>query len=117
MELVDFVLPDVKPELIGGIGQGGAVDDLVKRFGNSWRKTPIKGTWCLESPGMQFTIRSYGSEWDIAFYDYETVAEFRKAFESKEMHFNAIYFQTTSGDKYTGVAILRFLKEWGTSLT
>jgi hypothetical protein len=113
MNLKQFTCGDVNaaPLLIGGIGQGGQTEMLVKRFGTKWKRTPVKGVWCLESPGMQFTMRSFRDGlWDIAFYDYETVEEFRKAFEDKTHCYNAIYFQTQPGDKYTGVAVIRFME-------
>lgn len=104
---------DSAPLLIGGVGQEGFTETFVKRFGTKWKRTPAKGVFCLESDGAQFTVVRYAEKWDIAFYDYETVAEFRKAFEEKSHCYNAIYFQTQPGDKYTGVAIIRFMKKKG----
>lgn len=101
------------PTLVGGLGQGGDMDALAKRFGDRWTKTPAKECWCLAIPGMQFTIIPYREKWDIAFYEYETVAEFRKAFTERTHVGNAIYFQTLPSDKYTGLAVVRFLKERG----
>lgn len=113
MELIQFQTPVSAPTFIGGVGQGGDTESLVKRFGDRWRKTPAKEVWCVTSPGAQFTITAHGDLWDIAFYDYETVEEFRKAFNEKTHAYNAIYFQTQPGDKYTGVAVIRFLKDRG----
>ena len=115
MTLFHFTSPNVNqsPLLIGGVGQSGYTEALVKRFGNHWRKTPVKGVWCLESPGLQFTIVPYGEQWDIAAYEYETIAEFRKAFEEKSHCSNAIYIQTKLSDKYTGVAVIRYMREHG----
>lgn len=113
VDLVKFVAAEERPILIGGIGQGGAADALVKRFGDRWRKTPVKGCWCLESDGLQFTMVRMGDQWDIAAYPYDTKAEFRQAFEEKTHCANAVYFQTKPGDKYTGVAVIRWMQQNG----
>lgn len=76
----------------------------------------MKDCWCLTSDRMQFTIVPYGDRWDIAFYDYETVTEFRKAFAEKTHVGNAIYFQTEVGDEYTSHAVIRFLQSRGLSI-
>ena len=107
-------LPPQAPELIGGIGQFGATKALVERFGTKWRKTPSKSVWCLESPGLQFTIMALSNGlWDIAAYEYETIAEFRAAYVNGHHGGNAVYFQTQSGDKYTGVAVIRWMQQRG----
>jgi hypothetical protein len=109
----EFFVRDEPPVLIGGVGSGGDADALVARFGNRWRKTPAKTCWHIASPGLQFTIVPYRERWDIAAYRYDTVDEFRRAFEAKTHVGEAVYFQTEPGDKYTGVAVTRWMRENG----
>lgn len=104
------------PPLMGLVGACDTIDAFVKRFGTCWRKTPVANCWYLASDGMQFTIVPYGDKWDIAYYDYETVAEFRSAFESKTHVGNAVYFQTMDGDHYTIHAVIRFLESQGVAV-
>lgn len=111
--LKSFSVSPIKPTLVGGVGQGGPIDELVRRFGDHWKKTPAIFCWCLESPGLQFTIIPLSDQWDIAAYPYETVAEFRKAFEDKTHVANAVYFQTIPTDKYTGLAVIRYMQQNG----
>lgn len=101
------------PELVGVIGENATVDAFAKRFGMRWRKTPAENCWCLTSDGMQFTIVPYGDRWDIAYYDYGTVGEFRKAFENKTHVGSAVYFQTLEGETYTIHAVIRFIESRG----
>lgn len=102
--------PRQAPMLFGEVGRDPVINAFVERFGDRWRKMPAKDCWCLTSNGMQFTIIPYRDRWDIAFYDYETTAEFREAFEKKTHVGNAIYFQTEAGDDFTGHAVIRFLQ-------
>ena len=111
--LNQFSVREEAPALIGGVGQGGDADALVARFGARWRKTPAKGCWCLTSNGLQFTIVKYGGRWDIAAYGYDTTEEFRRAFEENNHSSNAVYFQTEPGDKYTGLSLIRYMRENG----
>ena len=114
MNLIEFKGVQLRPRLIGGVGQGGNTEALVNRFGTMWRKTPSEDVWCLESPGLQFTIVALSNgRWDIAAYNYDTIAEFRSDFEKRLHVANAVYFQTQPGDKYTGVAIIRYMQEQG----
>jgi hypothetical protein len=111
--LNQFSIREEAPLLIGGVGQGGDVDALVARFGSRWRKTPAKGCWCLVSDGLQFTIVAYRDRWDVAAYSYDTTEEFRRAFEAKTHVANAVYFQTEIGDKYSGLAVIRYMRKNG----
>lgn len=101
------------PDLFGGIvvGEENPINAFIKRFGGHWRKTPAKGVWCLTEPGLQFTMTAMGDVWDIAAYPYETVSEFRVAFEKGTHAGNAAYFQTQPGDKYTGLAVIRYMQK------
>ena len=119
MQLIEqsFTTRETKPDLVDVVGYDSEVDAFAKRIGNSWRKTPSKHCWCLAIDGMQFTVQALRNRWDIAYYDYATVAEFRKAFEEKTHGSNAIYFQTRPEEgNVTIYAIIRFLKERGISL-
>jgi len=111
--LKQFSVRTEAPVLVGGTNQGGDIDALVVRFGSRWRKTPAKDCWCILSDGLQFTIVPYGEKWDIAAYQYDTPEEFRQAFEAKNHVANACYFQTEAGDKYTGVAVIRYMRKNG----
>ena len=100
------------PELVPAVDRDADAQALVERFGVSWRKTPVKGTWCITSPGLQFTIRELpDGQFDIAAYPYETVAEFRKAFEENIAGGNAVYFQTAENEWYSCTAIIRYMRE------
>lgn len=111
-----FTLPDFKPELVGGLGQGGLCDEFVARFKTEvWRKTPSKGCWYIGIDGIQFTVVfsiRYGL--DFAFYDYATVAEFQTAFENKTHVADAVYFQLEDSKvkyKYPALRIIKFLQD------
>lgn len=111
-------VPVVRPELVGGLGQGGLCDEFVARFGTDhWKKTPAKNCWYIATDGMQFTVvHSLRYELDFAFYDYDTVAEFRDAFENRTHVGDAIYFQMNNTGvqyKYPALRIIAFLKERG----
>lgn len=117
--LNNFTLPTQTPPLVGGLGQGGDMDKFVELFGERWKKTPVKGVWCLARDGAQFTMVLLAERgMDFAHYDYDTVAEFRTAFEAKEHVGNAQYFQLTgygeeSQYKYPALRIIAFMKEQG----
>lgn len=113
-----FVVRAEAPQFLSPTDSREVAVKLKEKLGGSWRPTPTKAgqstrCWWIGADGLQFTIVAYGERWDIAFYEYPTVTEFKAAFEEKSHVSNAIYFQTKSEDFYTGNAILRFLKETG----
>lgn len=104
------------PALMGGLGQGGPADAFAARFGTSWRRTPVKGTWALFSDGVQFTVRVYpDGELDIAMYSYATVKEFKSAFETASTLSPDCFFQFpgTSKCKYPYLLMLEKMAELG----
>lgn len=113
--LKNFTLPLTAPELIGGVGQGGDTEKFVQLFGTRWKKTPKKGVWFIGTDKLQITAVEAGTHGlDFAFYDYDTVEEFKKDFDEGRHVFNAQYFQLNNTGvhyKYPAIRIIAFLKE------
>jgi hypothetical protein len=110
--------PDMGPELIGGVGQGGPTDEFVARFGTKWRRTKSAGEcrcWWIGDDKHQFTCVRLRGGLDIAAYSFPSLKAFQEAFDNKE-HGNEVdaYFQTKPGDKYSAVAIMRYLHDVAT---
>lgn len=110
--LTRFTLPEMAPQLTGGIGQGGEMDEFVRRFGASWRKTPFKGVYfiaCDEGPEpVQITTKCFGGVWELAYYFLDSTAEFKRLFGKQGI--DAIYKRVEPGFKYPAVQIIRDLK-------
>lgn len=104
----------MKPTLMGGIGQGGLADTFASVFGMTWRETPVKGTFALWADGVQFTCRVMGNGGlDIGMYEYCTPKEFKAAFEAKCLE-APIYFQWTAEGtktKYPYIFMIKKLQE------
>lgn len=107
--LKDFTIPVMASTLVGGLGQGGSMDTFAAKFGNTWRKTSIKGVFYIAIDGCQFTLRGD----DCAWYDFETVAEFKNVFDNEKdiLHGNAQYFTLSKTSKYSAIDIMKFLED------
>ena len=106
--LKNFTLPRQAPQLVGGIGQGGPVDEFVAKFGNKWRKTHIEGVYFIGVDGCQFTLRCN----EVAYYDFATLAEFKDLFQNNPSAAagNAEYFFLKKENKYHALDIIDYLK-------
>ena len=105
----------ITPPLMGGIGAGGMADEFAARFGQTWRRTPVKGTWALMSHSIQFTCRWMPDRGlDIGMYQYSTPEEFKSAFEAKRLE-DPIWFQweMNSPHKYPYLAVREKLMQAG----
>lgn len=103
------------PPLMGGRGAGGLADEFATRFGQTWRRTPVKGTWVLMSHSIQFTCRRLADGGlDIGLYQYDTAEEFKAAFEANRLE-DPIWFQweMNSPHKYPYLAMREKLMQAG----
>lgn len=83
----------ITPPLIGGLGAGGLADEFAARFGATWQRTHVKGTWAVWSNSVQFTCRWLpNGKLDIGMYQYRTPKDFKVAFESNQLE-DPIWFQ------------------------
>lgn len=107
--LKNFTIPAMAPTLVGGLGQGGSMDIFATKFGNTWKKTSVKGVFFIAIDGCQFTLRGD----DCAWYDFETVAEFKRVFDNEKdvLAGNAQYFTLLKTSKYSAIDIMKFLKD------
>ena len=111
----EFTVAVEVPVLVLGVGFNSQVDRFVEIFGTHWKRTPTKDCWTISSKDGKhhFTMVPFGDRYDIAHYEYDTVAEFRSAFSKREHVCHASYFQTEESDLYTGAAVYRYLKKNG----
>ncbi len=115
MVLKNFTAPETAPILVGGIGDGGPMDD----FYATWRmKKVIKGCWIVgkrkdDGKGC-FSIQSLGSgNWDIAFYADCKVTEIWDSIKNKKiLHAaNASYTESDPINKYLALDLIKILKQ------
>lgn len=103
------------PGLVGGLGQGGLMDQFATEFGNRWKKTPIKGTYFIagRSKNIQFTTRwiSPRHGWEVAYYDFKDEDDFKDVFvnHKEALAGNAEYFFMDEKNKYSALDLIQYM--------
>lgn len=111
-----FKVSEPSPNLCGGIGQGGPMDD----FHSTWRmKKVVKGCWVVgkrvEDGYGCFSLQRFDNGlWDIAFYAECTAAEiFESIKHGGSLHAgNAEYHTSDPRNKYLAIDLMRIMREW-----
>jgi len=123
--LKEFHIRPEPPQLCGGLGRGYWVDDFAAIFGTHWKSTPFEGVWYIGTNGCQFTIRALPPtfnraylSWDIAWYDFPTLTEFKELFKAQtgETAGNATYFTSNPKYKYLYLDIKEIMENNGVDL-
>lgn len=102
--------------LVGGVGQGGPMDDFHKAW--KYRQTGVR-TWLVgrrDGANGCFSMQPMsGGVWDIAWYEFEGPALVMKYLDSPkdypEIAANAVYFQSEPSNKYLALDLLHFMSQ------
>jgi len=106
----DFKFEDPGPVLVGGIGDGGPVDD----FHRDWKmKKCLQTVWVIgrrdNSPGC-FSVVRLGEGWDIAWYCEETPKDISTGLKGGTTY-DAMYFTSNPIYKYLCLDLIEILKK------